>query len=193
MIRKAAVVGHGPSLHGAKLGRYIDSFEYVLRFPYIGGWQSKTDYGFKTSYYCATSRRARHRLRPDLPELGYFIWSKWRKRGIGSKLKHLIEQCGGKDVTNLIQRWQGRMVKPKYPYFCHGTAAILIALAKLSRPVVVFGCDSLKTGDNDIEKYLGSAIHEPRRSNRNFHDLEKERELINLMSSQYGFPVVFYD
>ena len=40
-----AIVGHGPSLRGAGKGEYIDSFDYVVRFPYSGNWQIPEDYG----------------------------------------------------------------------------------------------------------------------------------------------------
>jgi hypothetical protein len=64
-------------------------------------------------------------------------------------------------------------------------------MAKLGKPVVAFGCDSLKVGETDIKNYVGSAVYEPRKANRNFHDLKQERQLIDAMSEEYGVSIDF--
>jgi hypothetical protein len=150
LINKIAIIGHGPSLYGKNLGEYIDSFKYVFRFPYSGNWQTEKDYGTKISYCCATVNRIK-KLN-IVAEHGYFLWSK-RRAVIGKHQLHNVE-----DVTGLIKLWQKRLPKGAYPFFSHGTAAICIACARFKLPVVVLGCDALKTGEADPKKYFGSWV-----------------------------------
>ena len=188
---RSVVVGSGPSLIGNGLGEYIDSFEFVLRFPYAGNWQSPEDFGKKTTHYCSTTARARHRLRQDLPSHGYFIWAKKTGRNIGSEFKFLIERFGGKDVSVLIKTWQNKLPEYAYPYLSHGTAGILIAAAELKKDVIAIGCDMLKDGNPDKPAYKGSYIYENRKENKSHHSLDCERELIDEMAKHYGVNIYF--
>ncbi len=103
MIEKTVIICHGPSLQNSNMGDYIDSFKYILRFPYTNNWQTPQDYGKKTSYFCATNSSIKERLNKKIPELGYFIWSKNAKLKISNFCKNLIKHHGGKDVTDLIE------------------------------------------------------------------------------------------
>jgi len=188
MIEATAIIGHGPSLKGKQRGKYIDSFKCVIRFPYIGNWQNIEDYGTKTSYICATTSRARHKL-ADTPEpdYGYYIWSK-KQQHITDEFEHIQNK---RDETKLIRSWQKRLPSSAYPYFSHGTAAACIAMARIKKPIVMFGCDALKSGMENRKDYIGSFVYENRRNNRSFHSFTEERKLIDTMSKHYNIEVVF--
>jgi len=192
MIDGAVVIGHGPSLRAGGRGAVIDAFKYVVRFPYVGDWQAPADYGTKTSYVCATVGRARNKLRRQIPEIGYFIWNKTRGE-IPPDIKALIGFFGGEDTTGLITDWQDKMakLKPRYPYFSHGTAAICITAHKFGLPIVVLGCENLAAGEDDPKKYHGSWYYEKRKQPSSGHDLRAERKMVDLMAKKYNTQIGF--
>jgi hypothetical protein len=193
-----AVIGHGPSLHGSGLGEYIDSFKYVIRFPYLKDWQTPIDYGVRTSYFCATVSRINKRMRKKLPEFGYFLWDKhYGSVPLKWKCKQVrIETV--KNVSGLIQEWQEKLPESSpCRFFSHGTAGICIAAAKLGGPITVFGCDNLKIGEDMGEGYVGSWLYEGRTAtgqkinSEGAHSLSEERKLIDLMAQEYDVSIEF--
>ena len=192
MTEKAVIIGHGPSLQNSRLGDRIDAFKYVVRFPYAGDWPSAADYGTRTSFICATVGRARDKLRREIPDDGYFFWDKTGAE-IPAGLMSLIADSGGENVTGLIAGWQKKMtkLKPIYPYFSHGTAAICIMAHKFGLPVVVLGCDNLAAGNADHKKYMGSWYYEKRRQPPCGHDLAAEREMVEMMATKYNIKIGF--
>jgi hypothetical protein len=185
------IIGHGPSLQGAKKGEYIDSFKYVIRFPYLKNWQIPADYGTRTSYFCASIQRALKFLRPTLPEYGYFIWSK-NNMSLPVELKFLIKKFGGRNITRLVNTWQKRLPESnREPYFSHGTAAVCAAAGILKKPVTILGCDMLSAGKNNLKKYVGSSTYEGRKINKRSHNLKAERQIINTMAKHYNIAIGF--
>ena len=190
MIKKTAVICHGPSLIESNMGRRIDSFMHVVRFLHKGGWQTAKDYGVRTSYFCATVGRARTRMRNQKPDCGYFFWSK--TGGILDKRQYgLIEKFGGADMTWLVTAWQKFLPRSKHPFFSHGTAGILIAAAVIKNPIVVFGADLLKQGKDCNGNYIGSWLYEGREQKEMGHPLAAERGLIDKFSKKYGVEITF--
>jgi hypothetical protein len=193
MINKTAIICHGPSLQKSGIGQYIDSFKYVLRFPYLKAWQVSEDYGVKTSYFCGTVgrfMRCQTRIALQPTEYGYFIWSKEVRKKIPASCKNLIQKYGGADVTGLIESWRKKLTKCHHPFFTHGTSAICIAANKLKIPIVVFGADVLKTGEVPSE-YIGSWTYENRRPRKIGHPIDQERKLIDEMANHYYLEITF--
>lgn len=186
------IIGHGPSLQNSGAGERIDQFKYVVRFPYTGDWQSPADYGTRTSFVCATVGRARTKLRRQIPDLGYFIWDKTDVE-IPADMMFLIGFFGGENVTSLIAYWQRKMavLRPVYPYFSHGTAAVCIMAHKFTLPVIALGCDNLAAGEADCGKYIGSWYYENRRQPPAGHDLAAERKIINIISKECDIKIGF--
>ena len=196
-----AIVGHGPSLRGAGKGEYIDSFDYVVRFPYSGNWQIPGDYGTKTTFFCATVRRSHKIAERQRPDSGYFIWSKYGG-SIPERLKDLIAECGGEDVTNIVNYWQQKMSTHHYfaslevnektvKHFSHGTAAICIMAHKIKEPITVFGCDSLKEGRISGSAYSGSWVPENRSQKQNNHVLDAELLIVDNVRKYYNVEITF--
>ena len=192
MIDGTVIIGHGPSLQGRCLGKYIDSFRYVLRFPYRGKWQIPEDYGTRTSYWCATTLRAKliREYRMARSDLGYFIWDKHGNH-LTPNWVELIKTHGGVNVTYLLVTIQDK-VPLSSRYVSHGTAAILIALDLLEKPITVLGCDNLSRGaDNG---YRGSADWEPNRyraSRCQNHHYSEELKLVEYLADHYNTKVSF--
>jgi hypothetical protein len=193
-----AIIGHGPSLKGAGRGEYIDSFDYVVRFPYSGDWQTPEDYGTKTTFICSTLRRAKKIRSCQIPDKGYFIWSKYG-RWIPPEIKDLIEKYGGEDATQIVRKWQRRMSTHHYlsalsresSFFSHGTASICIMADRLRKHITVFGCDSLKNGVSCFSPYSGSWVHENRKQKQSNHAFDAERLLIDQVAKQYDVKIGF--
>ena len=188
MINKTAVIGHGPSLNGANLGWYIDSFRYVLRIPHFGGWQKGRDYGCKVTAYCCTVNRAR-KAEVDL-STHCFVWSKRKNRSVPARFS------GCESVSGLIQRWQDvatLKVSTKYPYIDHGTGAICVAADRFGLDVVVLGCDVLSGGVADKSQYVRGDNAPYRKTGHGWHEFDKLRSLVDIISAAYGLKIEFYD
>jgi hypothetical protein len=177
MIDNTVIIGHGPSLYNKKLGKFIDAFKYVIRFPYLGDWQKTEDYGKRTSYYCATNRKVN--LLKGYPECGYYLWSKYKGRK-ASKHNNMA------DVSKLIHSWQARLPEGAYPFFSHGTAGICIAASELKERIIVLGCDALKNREPDPKKYYN---YRPQK--KICHSFDSERDLIDEMTKEYDVRIGF--
>lgn len=189
MIEKTAVIGHGPSLIDLTYGKKIDSHRYIVRFPYIRNWQIPEKYGSRTSFYVASAGRIQKRLRPDLPENGYWFWNKHGNK-MGVLENFLIRNHRGVDMTTTVVEWQ-KQIAEGYD-MSHGCAGICLAMHILKLPVAAFGCDNLKTGDDDTESYIGSWKYEKRRMIKFIdHSPSKELEFITALSKERGIQVEF--
>ena len=186
MMNRTAVICHGPNIINKKIGSYIDSFDVVLRIPHFGNWQKSEDYGDKISYYCCSVRRATQSkvYRTHTP---YFVWSKRKGRKVYDRLSN------GIDVSELIQKWQNKLKTKFHSYFDHGTASILIAADKFSKPITVFGADILGRGENDIKKYTRGDDKEYVKVGGGWHDFKQLRSLIDDISEKYNIEIKFYD
>jgi len=192
MIEATAIIGHGPSLQHSGMGGRIDGYRYVVRFPYAGNWQAPADYGTRTSFVCATVGRASDKLRREAPDIGYYFYDK-AGMGLPDGLTYLIDLYGGDDVTGLIAHWQKKMaaLKPAYPYFSHGTAAICVMASKYPLPVTALGCDNLAAGNADCGQYIGSWYFEGQHPPPAGHDLAAERVMVDEIAKFYNLSIGF--
>ena len=195
MIDGTVIIGHGPNLQNKKMGKFIDSFKYVIRFPYYGDWQIPGDYGVRTSYFCSSEVRFFHSFVPKAPEKGYFVWSKRneRLRKYPTLLKFILSEFGGEVVTKLINYWRLRLPDSDYRYLSTGTCGICIAARKLKKPITVLGCDSIETGEKGIS--LNSAAFKEHFGKIGKkvvdHPYQNERNLINVIEEEYQVSIDF--
>jgi hypothetical protein len=199
MIDGTAIIGTAPSLQGKEMGKYIDSFRYVIRFPYKGDWHVPLHYGTKTTHFCSTDRRAVAQLNSFLPDLGYFIWSK-HNADIGPELEFLIAKFGGENVSELINKWQLRQPvrehRTQSNCFSSGTGGFCIAAANLVKQIVGLGCDYIRNGGGPVEDYIGTWFWEngkkPKAGGfRRHHRFDTERVLIDEMAKEYNVEIRF--
>ena len=188
------IVGHGPSLQGSRLGEYIDSFKYVIRFPYLYNWQVPRDYGVRTSYVCSPSGGKFTRIRNEKPEIGYYLWDRFHTISPAKCKIFGIEKY--EDVSGLVQKWARKLPRAT-PNLSTGTVGILIAASRLGEPIIALGCDHLSTGKDMGENYIGSWVYEDRPwTGKNIiskctHSLKHDRKLIDEMAEQYNVSISF--
>jgi hypothetical protein len=188
MIDATVIIGHGPSLKDSNMGQYIDNFKYVIRFPYFKNWQIPKNYGTKTSYFCVSSGKQTTLKKRKIPDRGYLVWNK-HGESIGENMDRLIKKFGGKNFTDILVTWQAQLKKCRYPFFSSGTAAICAAAALINKPIIVLGCDCLKTGDTN--NYIGSWFYEGRRKHEMGHPVDQERKIIDRISDHYNLKIRF--
>ncbi len=197
--KNIVVVGHGPSLVGKGLGPKIDSFDIVVR---ISGTDNQTpeDYGTRSDFTCTCHSYTADVLIDDMKNgvvADYQAWVFSRPTILESK----IEECGIRlqgyqyDYCNYITNdWEykfqeldphGSKFRDRFPLISRGLAGILIAVHKF-RPesVTLAGMDNLWEGTD--ENYLSVArgwVEKP------FHDMVKERMLLDQIKEHYGFKL----
>lgn len=178
------IVGHGPSLKGAKKGKYIDSHDYVVR---IKKGQNLTvenpeDYGKRIDAVIASTE-----------VLGCFSGvraQKWGYPKYGWYDEVAASDMGVAVPLNLCNfwNWQFRNLLPKHPNYSTGFAAVVIAAHQL-RPKVISlgGFDTLL----DPKKPFTRITEVPRTGSGDFpnHDWEKENALLGKISEAYGVEI----
>jgi hypothetical protein len=152
---RAVVVGHGPSLKGAGLGKSIDSCDWVIRLKNCSRLLSeKEDYGTKTDVMCS-STEVLHNL-PKIKAKEYWGYPKrgsysheaveWLRKAVEYKPVHVpLELC---NLWNCFFQELGG----KHPNVSTGTAALIIALDRLPvRTIYLAGFDNVM--DPSIKGY----------------------------------------
>src|SRR3990167_10317437 len=77
---KICVVGHGPSLKGAKRGTEIDSFDKVVRLKGSACVIRSEDYGSKVDAICASTDRKSTRLNSSHSQISYAVFCLKKKQ-----------------------------------------------------------------------------------------------------------------
>lgn len=72
------IVGHGPSLKGAKRGKEIDEYD-VVRLKHFKRFHDEEDYGTKTDYLCASTEAAMGMLSNQVKVKEYWLYPKMGK------------------------------------------------------------------------------------------------------------------
>lgn len=134
MPGKAVIVGHGPSLKGAKLGKEIDACDWVIRLKNCSMLLAeKQDYGTKTDVMCSSTEVLYHlhkvkaREYWGYPKKGTYnqaaVWNLQRK--VGFAPVHVPQA--------LCNFWNCFFLElgGKHPNVSTGTAALIIALDRL--------------------------------------------------------------
>ena len=179
------VVGHGPSLMGAKKGKKIDSHivvrlkkgEDLLKYP--------EDYGTRTDYVCASTEVPGCFL--GLPAKEY--WGYPKKGYYDETLVHEVgKRLDSKILVplNLCNTWNAwfRGMGVSHPNVSTGMGAIIIACHRL-RPINIYlaGFDTLL--DPSIRFDRNSNV--PRSGFGPFpnHDWAKENDLLKMLETAY--------
>jgi len=182
---KVCIVGHGPSLKGAKKGQLIDSHDYVVRMK-LGQRLCKEnpeDYGTKTNVLVASTEVYGCFLNSDVRHKWGYPKNGWYDE-VGAQRANVTVELNICNYWN----WQFRKLGGKHPNVSTGTAAIILA-ANFYNPgsISLAGFDTLL---NPKEKF--SRITEvPRTGSGEFpnHDWEKENELLDYITEAYGVKI----
>lgn len=186
------IVGHGPSLKGAKLGKKIDDQRVVRLKNCSDLLKEKEDYGSRTDVMCSSTEVVHH-----LPKIKASEYWCYPKRGNYDErlIQWLESKVSGRVVVALseCEPWNEvfRGIGAKHPNVSTGLAAIIIAL-ELTRPktLTIAGFDKLL--DPGIDGYT-STVHTSFNaggSKDTGHDWQKENELLQFMAKSFKCEIV---
>jgi len=205
------IVGHGPSLKGKKLGKYIDAHENVVRLTTYLNFQNEEDYGNKTTYHFTYAQYVRYikynvdhywrQVRGDC-EVPIETWIAWGMESIPRGpltpdiKKHIYDRF--KDYNVIMFEEFVAYIKrlydtyePEFKAISAGTTASLIAIDRLKPEILkVIGFDNTYMGVPD--NYEGGEHFFP--GTRDFpvkHDFAKEKELLHNFAQRKGVTVIW--
>ena len=187
---KVVVVGHGPSLKGAKRGTEIDSFDKVVRLKGSACVIRSEDYGSKVDAICASTEVMGNFFKFMAPEY-------WAYPKNGS-----FNPSGAINVISRIERpvmiplqhcnyWNQRFrqMGARHPNVSTGTAAILIAIKRwCPKEIRLAGFDTLMNPALEFDRN-----HDiPRTGDGPYpdHDWEKENLLLKVLSKVYSVSIL---
>lgn len=186
---RVCVVGHGPSLKGAKKGSDIDSFDKVVRLKGSSSVLRSEDYGEKVDALCASTEIMGTFFKVSAeeywayPKNGYFNFL--NASNVISRLERPVmiplEHC---NYWNLRFRQMGA----RHPNVSTGMAAILIAIKRWTpKEVRLAGFDTMLNPSLQFDRN-----HDiPRSGDGPYpdHDWEKEKLLLTVLSNVYQVSI----
>lgn len=186
------IVGHGPSLKGAKLGRKIDEQRVVRLKNCSELLKNVEDYGTRTDVMCSSTEVVHHL--PKVKASQYWCYPKkgrydyknidWLEKRVSGEVLVTLSEC---EPWNEVFRGIGA----RHPNVSTGLAAIIIAL-ELTKPktLTIAGFDKLL--NPETEGYVSTV---PTSFNNGGmkdtgHDWKKERELLTFLSHSFKCEIV---
>ena len=183
------VVGHGPSLKGAGLGRQIDACDKVVR---LKGSQSvlwTDDFGSKVDALCASTEIMGTFFKMDAPE--YWAYPKNGDFDIRTAIQAIIKlQKPVMIPLGFSNIWRSRFQQmgATHPNVSTGMAAILFAIHRWNpEKIVLAGFDTLL----DPTKKFSRHQDVPRSGFGDYpsHDWQKEHELLDILRDTYNMEI----
>lgn len=186
------IVGHGPSLKGARLGGRIDSCDFVVRLKNCSMLLAeKRDYGTKTDALCTSTETLMNMTKVKAveywgyPKKGEF--SEARRRGaerkLGQKIRIALEAC---------RLWNAAFLElgGKHPNVSTGLGALITAL-ELKKPEVVYLAGFDKVSNPEIKGYTSTVptIWNAEGQKDTGHDWSTENKLLGYLQAHYRIPI----
>lgn len=185
----AVIVGHGPSLKGAKLGEKIDACDWVIRLKNCHMLLAEPqDYGRKTDVMCSSTEviTTLHKIKAKeywgYPKKGYFnkagVWNLSRKVEF-APIKVPLDTC---NFWNQVFREMGS----SHPNVSTGMGAVIIAL-DLLKPEKLYLAGFDKVLNPEMEGYRSTVPTEFNKEGKadTGHDWAKEREFLNVLGTYF--------
>ncbi len=195
-----AVIGHGPSVVGKKLGKYIDKCNIVIRMIECD-WQDEEDYGSKYTIgiYATGGSDSYLSLTKRIPS---FCW--WEYNAVGTvPPKDALYQDAFRTsretkIARILRKtvWQHIIPNKK---FSRGTAAAVAAI-QLFHPTHLYllGFDDVVRGSMEEGKWHPESLRQYLLQNKRSlyrdsfsHDWANESRVIATLASQYETKVVY--
>jgi hypothetical protein len=193
--RHIVIVGHGPSLKGAGLGKQIDEFKVVVRLKNCSMLLAERhDYGSKTTVMCSSTEVLHHLPKIEAkeywgyPKKGDFSESRvtWLKRHVPQNSKVHVPL----DVCNL---WNAAFLElgGQHPNVSTGMGAVIIAL-QLKRPKKLFLAGFDNVLHPNTEGYRSTVATEFNQNGTvdTGHDWLTENKLIPFLATAYGTEIM---
>ena len=187
------IVGHGPSLVGAGLGKTIDE-QRVVRLKNCGELlKNPQDYGTRTDVMCASTEVAPVMLKVRASE----YWCYPKKGVYDEKAQNRFNrQCAGKVkvplAVTLVWNELFRNIGGRHPNVSTGMAAIIFAL-ELEHPktLTLAGFDKVRNpGLPGYHSTVPTAFNAGGNKDTG-HDWEKENELLKFLAPHFKVEFVF--
>lgn len=193
------VVGHGPSLKGARQGEKIDACDVVVRLKNCSMLLAeKRSYGTKTDVMCSSTEVLAY-----LPKVKAKEYWGYPKKGFYNhasvwQLERKVVPEGGVVVIpiEVCDLWNGffRELGAKHPNVSTGMAAVLIALDRL-RPskLVLAGFDKvLNPGSEGYRCTVPTLFNNGGKSDTG-HDWKVENMLLSYLAAHYKAEIESID
>ena len=185
-----AIVGHGPSMNGSRLGGLIDRHEEVCRVNPGAIPEAGQDYGTKTNIVAGRIDRADiYRESGEFWGVGTAVIGlaekrEWKKLAEYTKARAGVVFVPSEALLRWAERFREMRDQEKAKCISNGAAAIVCALERGYRTIRLYGFDSVKAGNNDADDA---------RSLKANHDWAAEREILGEIAEAYGANIKFAD
>ncbi len=192
--RHVVIVGHGPSLKGAGLGKKIDEFKCVVRLKNCSMLLAeRMDYGSRTTVMCSSTEVLHHLPKIEAreywgyPKKGDYSESRvtWLKRHISERAKVHVPL----DICNL---WNAAFLElgGQHPNVSTGMGAVIIALhLKRPRKLYLAGFDNVI--HPEIQGYNSTVATEFNAGGTvsTGHDWITENKMLPFLATAYGAEI----
>ena len=186
------IVGHGPSLKGAKRGKEIDLHE-VVRLKQFTRFHESEDYGTKTDYICSSTEACLGMLKNKVDVKEYWLYPK-----LGEYDKNIHDAFKSKPhyvALNETKIWNDKFKKETGYHkglgaygrnISTGLAAIVIAAARLKpEKIILAGFDTLLDPTIEYE-----SVFNPGTKHKHMHFWAIENKMLKEISSHYNVEFI---
>ena len=184
------IVGHGPSLKGAGLGKKIDACDVVVRLKNCSMLLAEPrNYGKRTDVMCSSTEVLHHLWKVKaleywgFPKKGSYNQGSvaWLERKIGYSAPVVVPL----QVSNFWNEFF-RQMGAKHPNVSTGVGALIIALDRLSpKEVYLAGFDKVLDPSTDGYKCTVPTLFNKGGTADTGHDWNTEKLLLDYLAAQY--------
>jgi len=187
------IVGHGPSLMDAGLGKEIDAFDVVIRFSTGFDWQVHKDYGSKYDVIVTSYQYMADLLNHNLYPKETWLFSRpsvmqnqYNRAFVPIRLAdrnaRMMDECSPwmEEFQKLNPEGYRSERHPDEAIFSTGLAAIIGAAHNMPGDITAGGFDALLSGDNT--NHIAKYGERPRTA---YHDFAAEKKLLTMVLDRY--------
>jgi hypothetical protein len=188
------IVGHGPSLRTAKLGKEIDACDLVVRLKNCGYLLAEPqNYGRRTDVMCSSTE-----VLYNLPKIKASEYWGWPKKGEYSparvkRLERIVKPAPVKIPLQAAMLWTAvfHELGGKHKHLSTGLGAIVCAL-ELKRPEKIYLAGFDKVINPETEGYQSTVptLWNKEGKADTGHDWAKEKELLGYLQAHYNSKII---
>jgi hypothetical protein len=189
------VVGHGPSLRGARLGEKIDACDFVVRLKNCSMLLTeKRSYGRKTDVMCSSTEVLHYLHKVKAKEYWGYPKKGFYNQASVWQLERKVVPDGGKVIIPLevCNLWNGffREIGGRHPNVSTGVAAVIIALDRLKpSKLYLAGFDKVLNPGSPGYKCTVPTLFNNGGNSDTGHDWYTERSLLSYLAANYKVEI----
>lgn len=185
-IETICIVGHGPNVKGASLGKVIDSHDIVIRMANCDWQENTTDYGHKYDFGIYTPNQQKFVDKTTrFPKLAFWCYIP------ESNTEEYQTKIRGKDTVcfgDIVESWRG-----VNRFFSRGLASLIIAAEKVRpKKITLIGFNQVQEGNagdgprhpEELQKLMVS-------KKKDTHDWSNEKQIVDRIKGHYGTEIEF--